>query len=89
MPPVNKSVVGGYYRLPNVTPNRHITVGDIASFNIINMKKEPEVWVKNTSLQLVTKEEEGLLFEVYKTLPKGAYYGADLVCSIVYMKNNL
>ena len=65
-----------------------ITKNDVIIFDIINMKKEPEPWVKNTTLKYVYVEINSGLYGLYQTLPKGEYFMADLKYSILEFKNN-
>ena len=76
-----------YIRLNNDWTNLDVTLDDIADFNIINMRKEPEVWCENTSLKAVFYVESGLLHKLYNTLHLGHYSTKDLLYSILYMKN--
>jgi len=64
-----------------------ISKNDVIIFDIINMQKEPETWVKNTILKYVFIEINSGIYGLYKTLPKGEYFMTDLKYSILAWKN--
>ena len=82
----NKLTIGAI-RVDDNFVDLTISKNDVIIFDIINIKKEPAAWVKNTTLKYVYVEINSGLYGLYQTLPKGEYFMADLKYSILAWKN--